>query len=458
MTMSDATVEAITRKHAERGVRAVRFLYSDLHGVARGKDIPIGYFAGLVDEGVAFCAAVMGTDLRHTPVVGGAEGYVDFAVRPDLDTMRVSPWQSEVAWCLGGAWTLDASAPWPSCPRGLLERAVAAYEDLGLTPIVAPELEFFLVERVPGQPGVLRRYVDEPSRVYTVGAVSDPREVVLKMLLACDDLGLQAYAANHEFMSSQYEINVRHSEALDAADRAFLLKAAVKEMAAREGLLATFMGRPFDDQGGSGFHLHVSLVDGDGANVFAADEGVGVLTPTAERFVAGVLDHAAGLQALLGPTVNAYKRIVPDSLAPTHVNWGLDNRTAFCRVPREGGARSRVEIRAGDGSACAHLVTAAVLLAGLDGIARELEPPPPVVGDAYRLDNDHAGSRLPVDLAAALDALEADTVLVELLGAQLVDTFVAMKRFEVERFADAVGPFDRDTVSDWEREEYAAHL
>jgi glutamine synthetase len=171
-----------------------------------------------------------------------------------------------------------------------------------------------------------------------------------------------------------------------------------------------------------------------------------------------VIDHAAGLQAILGPTVNAYKRILPDSLAPTHANWGHDNRTAFCRIPRERGSRSRVEIRAGDGSACPHLVTAALLAAGLDGIERELEPPAPVVGDAYRADEDHAGSRLPGDLATALDALEADVHLVEALGPELVATFVAVKRFEVQRFAEAVGVLDVDHVTEWELEEYASHV
>jgi len=451
MTRQDP--EAAVAKLRDQGVRAVRVLYTDLHGIARGKDVPLRHFPELAEEGLAFCAAVMGTDLAHTPVVGGEEGYVDLSIHPDLSTLRVVPWQPEVAWCLGEAWTLDGEAHWPVCPRSLLTRVVGAYGTHGLSPVVAPELEFFLAER---HEGGLRRYVDELSRVYTVGAVSDPRDLVLKMLLWCDELGLEAFAANHEFMNSQYEINVKHSGAVSAADRAFMLKAAVKEIAVREGLLATFMGRPFADQGGSGFHVHLSLAGADGRNAFAGEGEE--LTPLAHRFIAGVIEHAAGLQALLGPTINAYKRILPDSLAPTHANWGHDNRTAFCRVPRERGSRSRVEIRTGDGSACAHLITAGILLAGLDGIERQLEPPPPVVGDAYRADEAHSGSKLPSDLGAALDALEADSILVQGLGAQLVATFLAMKRFEVERFAEAVGELDVETVSDWEVNEYAAHL
>lgn len=456
MTTNDA--EAVAHELGEQGVRAVRLLYTDLHGVARGKDIPLRHFPDLAEEGANFCAAVMGTDLRHTPVVGGEVGYVDFAVRPDLATVRRVPWLPELAWCLGEAWTLDGSDHWPSCPRALLERVAADYAVRGLSPVVAPELEFFLVERERAADGSLRRYVDELSRVYTVGAVSDPREVVLRMLLWCDELGLEAFAANHEFMNSQYEINVRHSGARDAADRAFMLKAAVKEIAAREGLMATFMGRPFGDQGGSGFHLHISAAGEDGRNAFADEEGADGLTPLAASFVAGILEHAAGLQALLGPTVNAYKRILPDSLAPTHGNWGHDNRTAMCRVPLERGERSRVEIRTADGAACAHLIVAALLAAGLDGIERELRPPEPVVGDAYRLDDAHAGSRLPADLGSALDALEADEWLTERLGSELVATFLAMKRFEVERFTQAVGELDAEVVTAWEVEEYAAHL
>ncbi len=449
---------AAVRTMSGLGVRAIRLLYTDLHGVARGKDIPIGHFEDLYAEGVTFCAAVMGTDLRHTPVVGGEVGYVDFSIRPSLNTLRSVPWNPEVAWCLGEAWTLDGSDHWPSCPRALLQRVVDAYGARGLSPIVGPELEFFLAERDPEAENGLRRYVDELSRVYTVGPVSDPREIVLKMLLWCDELGLQAFAANHEFMNSQYEINIKHSGALDAADRAFMQKAAVKEIAALDGLVATFMGRPFADQGGSGFHLHLSLTDAEGRNAFDDDSGPQGLSPLAANFIAGLIEHAPGLQALLGPTVNAYKRILPDSLAPTHANWGHDNRTAFVRVPNERGGRARIEVRTADGAAAPHLITAALLLAGLDGIARGLTPPEPVVGDAYRLDEAHAGSALPSSLGDALDALEADAVLTQALGTELVATFVAMKRFEVERFQEAVGDLDVEVVTRWEIEEYASHL
>jgi glutamine synthetase len=386
----------------------------------------------------------MSTDLRHTPVVGGEEGYIDFTVRPDPATLRVVPWQPEVAWCVGEAMLADGSGPAPTCPRGLLRRVVDKYAVRDLEPVVGPELEFFLLERDPSAPGGLRRYVDELSRVYTVGSISDPRGIVLDMLYACEQLDLRVFAANHEFMNSQYEINIEHSEALDAGDRGFLLKTAIKELAARQSMVATFMGKPFNDQGGSGFHVHLS-VERDGENAFDAADGLGELRGS---FVAGLIAHGPALTALLAPTVNAYKRLVPDSLAPTHVNWGIDNRTAFVRVPNEHGSRSRIEVRGGDGSACVHLAIAGLLLAGLDGVDRGLEPPPPVSGDAYRAED--AGTPLPRDLGLALDALEADERLRGELGEGLVETFLAVKRFELDRFSQ--------WVTDWELDEYARHL
>jgi glutamine synthetase len=437
---------AIAGELAERGVKAVRVLYPDLHGVARGKDVPIGSFAEVADDGMAFCSAVLTTDLRQTPVVDADETYGDLLARPDPETLRIVPWQPEVAWCVADLWSTDRAAPWPVCSRGSLSAVTARYRELGYTPLVGPELEFFLLE-YDATSGRYRRYVDQVSRSYTVGYVSDPRGLVLEMLGACEQLGLQALSANHEFSNSQYEITVGHSSAVDAADRGFLLKTAVKEMAARAGLLATFMGKPFNDQGGSGFHVHLSLADGAGRNVFADDDSPDGLSPLVPAFVAGLLEHAQALMAVLAPTVNAYKRLAAKGLVPTHANWGHDNRTAFVRVPRDRGARTRIEIRAGDGAANSHLIVAALLAAGLDGVQRELEPPAPIHGGAISGD---VGVPLPTNLEAALDRLESDELLVSALGDQLVDAFVRLKRFEVSRF--------NQWVSDWELDEYAHHL
>ena len=420
-------------------VTSIRVLYPDLHGIARGKDVPIAEFDHVLESGLCFCSAVMGTDLRHTPVVGGEEGYPDLVARPDVPTMVTLPWEPGVASCLANLEPADASQPIAD-PRGAVRRAVEDLRAIGFDPIVGPELEFFLVERDPTATNGIRRRVDHLSMVYTVGPQVDPGGLVRGMTEGLAQVGLEVFAVNHEFMNSQYEINLRHCDALTAADRAFRLKSAVKDIAAQNGLVATFMGKPFNDQGGSGTHLHISL-DRDGRNAFAApgeDQGV---SPELRAFTAGVLAHARALMALLNPTVNAYRRIQPDSLAPTHANWGWDNRATFIRIPPERGGGTRVEVRVGDGAANPYLAIAAVLAAGAHGVREGLQPPEPLTGDAYRADPGLIGEALPGSLDEALDALEADEVLSAALGPEIVETFVAMKRFELERH--------HSWVSDW---------
>jgi glutamine synthetase len=436
------------KPESEAPITSVRVLYPDLHGVARGKDVPIKQFDNAIEHGLCFCAAVMGTDLRHTPVVGGEQGYPDLIARPDLSTMQTLPWEPGVAACLADLEPAQSGRCFPD-PRGAVRRAVQVVRELGFEPIVGPELEFFLVVRDPDAPNGVRRHVDNLSMVYTVGQLADPGGVVRRMTEQLAEIGLGVFAVNHEFMNSQYEINLRHSGALDAADRAFRLKASVKDIAAQNGLHATFMGKPFNDQGGSGTHLHLSLTRND-VNVFDAqgqDQGV---SPELRHFSAGLIEHAPALMALLNPTINAYRRTVPDSLAPTHANWGFDNRATFIRIPPERGAATRVELRVGDGAANPYLAIAAVLHAGADGIRRQLEPPPALAGDAYRADPDAIGTPLPLSLEGAIEALSGDTVLRDGLGREIVDTFVAIKSFELERH--------RAWVSDWEIAEYLHHL
>jgi glutamine synthetase len=436
---------AAARESLSPAVGTIRITYPDLHGIQRGKDIPAAELEAAATGGLNFCWAVMGTDLSHTPVVGGEDGYPDMVARPDLSTLRELPWEPDVAACLAD---LERDgAPEPTDLRGLVRRATEQLAELGLAAKVGPELEFFLLES-DGEGG-WRRHVDNLSMVYTVGPQADPQGVVKALLEGCAALGLGAIASNHEFMNSQYEINLRECAPLEAADRAFRFKAAVKDYAAQRGLLATFMGKPFNDQGGSGTHLHISL-EREGSNCSGdADHATG-LSAEMRHFVGGVLEHAPALMAFLNPTVNAYRRILPDSLAPTHVNWGLDNRTTFVRVPPEGGDACRIELRIGDGAANPHLVIAAALFAGLDGMRRELDPGEPLTGDTYTLPEDEQGPALPMSLSEALEALDADTAIRDAVGPEIVDTFLAMKRFELERY--------RQHVSDWDLSEYMHHL
>jgi glutamine synthetase len=292
------------------------------------------------------------------------------------------------------------------------------------------------------------------SSVYTAGVAADPRGILHELVRSLRGVGIGPTTAAQEFGRAQYEINLRHGPALDAADRALRLKAVVKDVAARHGLHATFMGKPRDGDEGSGFHLHVSLRHaGTGANAFDDAAGPDGLSETARRFAAGVLAHMPALTALLDPTVNAYRRFEDDSLAPTHVNWGLDNKLALLRVPPERGAAARIEVRSGDGTANPYLLVGGILAAGLLGVREGAELPPPVRGNPYDEDDARLGPRLPADLGAALEALEADRPLVELVGKRLVEMFVLVKRDELRRFRQ-----HQVRVTDWEREEYGTLL
>jgi glutamine synthetase len=429
------------------GVRIVRVTYPDLHGVLRGKDVPIAIL-GERDLALAFCKAISTVDLRHNVVSGFEHGFRDIQVTPLLDTLAQLPWAPEVAWCLSDQ-TADGE-PYGADPRGALKRAIAGFTELGLEPVMGPELEFYLLERDETVAGGWRRYVENPTHVYTVGDHTDPRGVLDRMLLSLYDAGLGAIAAAHEYGMSQWEINLTHSGALDAADRAFRFKAAVKDLATREGLLATFMGKPFNGDAGSGFHLHLSLCGEGGANAFADTAGEEGCAEVLRQFIGGVIAHAPALMAFLNPTVNSYRRIDPHELVPTRACWGYDNRFGLVRVPPERGGATRVEMRLADGSANPYLATAALLFAGLDGIRSELTPPPAVAGLVYELPEEEQGDPIPLSLDTALDALEADALLREAMGPMLVDTFLTIKRFELERY--------HRHVSDWDLAEYAHHL
>jgi glutamine synthetase len=433
----------------DEGVTTVRISYPDLHGIARGKEYPASFFRHLVEDGAAHCEAIMTVDLRHNVVSGFEHGFQDIMARPDPSTLARIPWDPDVAWCIADLERMDGS-PYGVDSRAVLKRAVAGYTELDLVPTLGPELEFYLCEPDASEPNGWRRYVNNDSHVYTVGAVADPRGVLREMLHACADLGLLAYAANHEFGRSQYEINLRHSDALDASDRAFLFKTTVKEMAALRGLLATFIGKPWNDDEGSGFHLHLSLADSSGTNLLNDADGPEGLSELAHHFLAGILEHGPALMAFFNPTINAYRRIHEEALVPTLVSWGHDNRLCLARVPRERGPATRVELRLGDGSSNPYLAAAAALFAGLDGIQRKLEPPPPMAGLIYEQPEAESLTPLPRTFDAAVEALDADPLIREAMGEELVQTFTTLKAAEIGRY--------KRWVTDWEFREYTHHL
>ncbi len=305
----------------------------------------------------------------------------------------------------------------------MLRTVLDEYAKEGIVPVCGPELEFYFAQRTADG---WARCIDKAGRVYMTGGLVDPNGHYLHLLRMLDQLNIGAFAGNHEFCPSQYEINLWHSEAMDAADRTFLFKTAIKDVTAERGILGTFLGKPWNDEGGSGFHLHFSATDSDGVNKM--HDGSGGLSKLALQMIAGVIEHAPAIAAFTNPTVNAYKRLGPDTLAPYRSNWGYDNRSTMVRIPPERGQGTRLELRIGDGTANPYIVLAVVLAAALDGVRRRLTPPDAAEGWAYEDENRPV---LPMTLHEALDALEADSSLRELLPGPFIDVFVTLKRDEV---------------------------
>jgi glutamine synthetase len=431
----------------EQGVDVVRVSYPDLIGVDRGRDVLLSELASAVEHGLAFCRAIYHTSPRGdvVPVQGGLEaGLPDITVYPDLETITPLPWEPGAAWCLGEAYGHDGQIAGES-PRSVARNVASQLESAGYSLVCGPELEFFVCEQGPD--GQWRRYANELGNVYVVGRKGDPQGLLLHMLRQLRDAELRVTAANHEFSPGQFEINLGHSGLVDAADRSFRLKSAVQEIARLRGLLATFMAKPFNDEGGSGFHVHVSLGDESGANIFGDPDGPDGLSAPGRHAIGGVLRHAKALSALLNPTINSYKRFGPDTLAPWLIDWGLDNRSAMVRVPPERGPGARMEVRLGDATANPYLGMAAIGAAVHLGIQDKVEPPAKLEGYGY---DPASADMLPMRLGDALDALEADTELADVLGRYFTTSFLQYKRNEIERF--------ERYVTDWEFGEYAYHL
>ncbi|WP_225992771.1 glutamine synthetase family protein [Actinomadura rudentiformis] len=446
-----ADVHDVVERLTADGIDVVRVSYPDLIGVDRGRDVLVDRLPSVMAHGLAFCRAVYHTSPQGdvVDVAGGLDaGLPDICVRPDLSTLAAIPWEPGVAQCLGEAYEPGGTEPCAEGPREVLRHAIGRLSELGLTPVAGPELEYYLCEPDPDAPNGWRRYGEGPGNVYTVGRKSDPDGHLLRALRHLRDMGLGVTMGNHEFSCGQFEINLEHSGALDAADRAFRLKSAVKEIARIEGRLATFMAKPFNDDGGSGFHVHLSCVDETGRNVFdGPDAGPDGLSETAHQAIAGVIAHAPALAAIFNPSINSYKRFGPDTLAPWLIDWGLDNRSAMIRIPPERDGATRLEVRLGDAGANPYLGIAALLAAVYLGIRGKLTVPPPLEGYGY---DTAKAARLPGDLASALDALAGDEELAGVLGERFVGSYLAYKRDEIARF--------QRHVTDWEFREYAHHL
>jgi glutamine synthetase len=413
------------------GVETVILAGADAHGIMRGKRVPIAELDRAAEHGVGLSEVVWALPVdEHEPVQPPPEhtgyfprpGYPDMRAVPDLETARIVPWHDRTALLLCDF--VDV----PVSPRAVLRSVVERAREMGVEPVVGVELEFYLLRETPQsvlgkRPGQLVA-VDERPSAYGIVAASRHEPFTAAVRETLLEYGLAVEACNPESGPGQFEINLRAAPALQAADEAFLLKSAVKEVAAQRDLLATFMAKPRSDWPGSSCHLHISLGDG-----------------SLRHFVGGLLEGMAELTAIFAPTPNSYRRLVPYSWAGTTATWGADNRTVGVRA-----LEGRVELRQPGADANPYLAVAAALAAGLEGVRRGSEPGPPVDGDVYA----GAAPPLPATLGEAADVLEGSALARDWLGDDVVDHCVALRRAEVAAQAEA--------VTDWETARYLEAL
>ncbi len=412
-------------------------VFPDLLGLAHGKTVP----ENRRDHPTHYAITVMvqGLDLEflETAHYSTSAGFPDMEAQLDVSSVR--PWRDRSVGLANLHFADGRELPLDS--RRALSSVVDRWKARGLSPVAGFEMEFFLL----AQRSPLTKLPVPDHRVYGVGVGADPTgtlEEIIEVAHACQ---LQPEGANSEFTPSQVEASLHYQDAVRAADSAFLFRILAREIARERGIDVTFMARPFNDAVGNGLHVNMSLNDETGANAFIDESDEHGISPLMRHFIAGLIDHHEALAAFAGPTVNSYKRLTPGMLSGYWANWGWDNRISTVRVPGQRGAGTRVEHRMADGSANPHLLTAALLAAGLSGVERELPLPEPQEGDADAAPN--TDRHTPHSLAAALDALEADEVLRSYFHSDLIAVYVDLKRKEYDRWSA--------TVTDWEQTEYA---
>jgi glutamine synthetase len=446
----------------ERGMETVVLGGCDTHGIMRGKRAPIDQLARLLEHGMPLCDVFWVMHVDESDLVARPEGhrgyfpterhgYPDIFAVPDSDTARVVPWHDGTALILCD-FAQHGGEPIPIAPRTVLRGVVERARAMGFEPLCGIELEFYVLRETSGS--LLRRHAAElvpyDERPSTYGVVKGSHQEPFARLVRESMLayGLPIEAHNPETGPGQFEVNLRYGSPVKAADDAFLFKAGVKELAAQEGLMATFVAKPHPEWAGNSCHVHISLKEGDGAAFFDAGTEHGI-SATMRHFAGGTLATMTELSAIFAPNPNSYRRFHPYSWAGTTATWGVDNRSTGLRAVCEGEHGTRLEHRQAGGDVNPYLAAAAVLAAGLHGIEHAVDPPDLLDADAYALPPG-AVPELPTSLGDAVERLDASEVAREWLGEDFVTHYVEMKRAELRAQATA--------VTDWEIARYVEAL
>jgi len=424
------------------GIGFVRFELPDMHGISRSKTIPIAHADDYAERGLNMYGGVSVLDARSDVVPGTLYheevGYGDQLLFPDPDSAQVVPWADRTARLICDAQWYDGS-PLEATPRHVFRRALDKAAEMGFRPVIGSEFEFYLLTADTHEPLFQGYQIFNTLRNDYVPTI---RRIVEEM----PHVGVDIITANCEYAGSQWEINFAPGSGLAGPDNAFTFKNGVKEIAKQDGYLATFMSKPWPDSAGSGCHTHLSLVDAEsGENAFADEGDPDGMSDTCRSFIAGVLTYAKAIDAVIAPTVNCLRRRRRHTFSPTNISWGHEDRSALIRVKGGSAASKHIEYRAPSALSNPYLVGAALIQAGLRGIEDKLEAPAPSKPGVPAEENDSL-EKLPIDLSASLDGLEAEPATRDFFGEDFVKAYTAMRRYELSRHAD--------WVSDWERTEY----
>lgn len=425
----------------EEDVEFIRMQFTDIFGNLKNVAVTAAQLEKALDNKCMFDGSSIAgfTDVEDS----------DMYLYPDPGTLEIFPWrpqQGKVARFICDVYRPDGN-PFEGDPRYVLKRAIKEAEDMGYTFRVGAECEFFLFHL--DENGMPTTVSHEKAGYFDVGPVDLGENARRDMVLTLEDMGFVVETSHHDVAPAQHEINFLYDEALATADNIMTFKLAVKTIARRHGLHATFMPKPKYGMNGSGMHINMSLLK-DGKNIFADESGVNGLSETAYAFLGGIMEHMRSMTAVTNPIVNSYKRLVPGFEAPVYIAWSATNRSSLIRIPAAEGDAVRMELRCPDAAANPYLALAAILRAGLDGIRKQTAPPESVDCNIFHMGGEERRKKnieeLPGTLAEAVSCMEKDAFMRQTLGDHVFEKYIALKKEEWNRY--------RSQVTDWEINEY----
>ncbi len=439
--MKNYTKEDIIRLVEEEDVEFIRLQFTDIFGNLKN---------------VAITASQLERALNNQCMFDGSsiEGFVrieesDMYLHPDYNTLEIFPWrpqQGKVARLICDVYRPDGT-PFEGDPRHVLQRAIAKAAEQGYTFKVGPECEFFLFQS--DENGLPTTITYEQAGYFDLGPMDFGENARRDMVMTLEDMGFVVEASHHEVAPSQHEIDIQYDEALATADNIMTFKLAVKSIAKQHGLHATFMPKPVYGVNGSGMHINMSLYH-NGRNIFADSSDGNGLSKEAYYFIGGLMKHMKAITAIVNPLINSYKRLVPGYEAPVHIAWSAKNRSPLIRIPAAGGEGTRIELRSPDPAANPYLALAVCLGAGLEGIEQKLMPPASVDCNIFEMSQEEKENlkieEIPGTLLEAIEALEQDPLMKEILGEHVYHKYIEAKKEEWQSY--------RSQVTEWEIARY----